>query len=181
MPRNSSTNLRTLSTRIAALEQTANPSVTFSMLRGHPPPVSNNFKQVRRSVLIRLTDTANLKLTTGAISTALGAVTGDFRIERLDLYSSVLDTQSGGTIGHYPSCTFTLLTRNVMINNTTLGVTQDIIVTDYGTASSAPGVSFKIPKTRAPWITRDTAGTAEIANATTSFVAVVHLTQQILA
>lgn len=177
-PRKSSTNSRVLSARVGHLEQNNTTKVTYRALRGNPPPVSNNFKTVKRTVQVSMAAPSSgvTQLTTGAISSALTGVTGDFQVSRLDFYSL-----AGYNTGSVPSATFTCEQANLLLNNSSLGLLQTVSVTDYGTATSMPGVSFFIPRGRGVWITKDTAGSAILGSSTTAAVVIVHVMQQLAA
>jgi hypothetical protein len=172
-PRKSSTNNRALSTRLNNLSNDTRTYPTFSELRGNPPPTSNNFKVVKRTVQVMQT-TAATGLTVGNLSSALEGVGGDFLVSRIDAYC--IEPGSSQT----PSALFTLKTGNILpeeVNNTLV----DLKVTDYGTATSLPGTRFSLPKTRSKWFNKDTAGTTALCLCSKSAVFVVKVMQQFTA
>jgi hypothetical protein len=173
MPRKSSTNTRVLSARLNNLTNDTRTYPTFSALSGHPPPVSNNFKTVKRTVQVLQTTVAT-GLTVGNLSSALEGVGGDFLVKRIDAYS----VEPGAS--QTSSALFTLKTGNLYpeeVNNTLV----DLKVTDYGTASSLPATRFNLPKVRAKWFNKDTAGTAALCLCNKSAVFVVSVLQQFTA
>lgn len=114
------------------------------------------------------------KVTVGDVSTALVGMSGDFQVLRMDAYGSTL---SAGT--SFPESTFTLVQKNLLVNATGQDL-QTLSVTDFGTASNAPGVSFRVPKGRSIWWTKDTSATAELLTSTTGCYVVVQVMQQLV-
>lgn len=143
---------------------------TYSVLRGHPPPVSNSYKVIRR--VVQVTGDGTTGLTVGKLSAALTGPSGDFLVCQVDCYSTATATASS------PSDTFTLKTGNILPEETN-NTLEDVVVTDYGTASSLPGTRFHLPKTRSKWFNKDTASTLALCTSTKACVFVVHVLQQL--
>jgi hypothetical protein len=83
------------------------------------------------------------------------------------------------TARNYSPATFTLVQKNIVTNGSSTNQLEDVVVKDYGTSSSCPGVAFHVPKARAMWIAKDTASTVGLIQYDTACYVVLSVLQQI--
>jgi len=171
-PRKDSTNARALSTRILHLENNIRQVCTYASMRGQPRPVSNKTKMVKRRVQV---DAISGDLTQGGLSAALSGLLGDWSVNYIECWAT-----SSNLSSKFPKGTWNLKQNNILLRSGVNSALEDIVVSDYGSASSIPGVRFTVPKGRACFLNMDTAGTTVLVASTDATFYVVSVNQLVM-